>query len=139
MLVYVINSNGQPLMPTSRFGKVRRLLKEGKAKCIKRCPFVVQLQYEAESNVEDITLGVDAGSKYIGLSATTKEKVLYEADIELRNDVVDLLSARREARRARRNRKTRYRKPRFDNRKREDGWLAPSIKQKNRISLNSNK
>lgn len=130
MLVYVINSNGQPLMPTSRFGKVRRLLKEGKAKCIKRCPFVVQLQYEAESNVEDITLGVDAGSKHIGLSATTKEKVLYEADIELRNDVVDLLSARREARRTRRNRKTRYRKPRFNNRKKEDGWLAPSIKQK---------
>ena len=130
MLVYVINKNGQPLMPTSRFGKVRRLLKNGLAKCIKRCPFVIQLMYEAEENVQDITLGVDAGSKHIGLSATTKDRVLYEADIELRNDIVDLLSTKREARRARRNRKTRYRQARFSNRKKPGGWLAPSIRHK---------
>ena len=51
-------------------------------------------------------------------------------DVELRNDIVDLLSTRREARRARRNRKTRYRKPRFSNRTRPDGWLAPSVQAK---------
>ena len=130
MLVYVINKNGQPLMPTSRFGKVRRLLKSGQAKCIKRCPFVIQLMYEAENNVQEITLGVDAGSKHIGLSATTKENVLYESDVELRNDIVELLSTRRESRRARRNRKTRYRQARFSNRKRPEGWLAPSIRHK---------
>lgn len=48
----------------------------------------------------------------------------------LRNDIVDLLSTRREARRSRRNRKTRYRKPRFNNRTRKNGWLAPSVQQK---------
>ena len=110
MLTYVLNKDGQPLMPTRRCGKVYRLLKQGKAKCIKRCPFTIQLLYEPETTaVQDITLGVDAGSKHIGLSATTENKVLYEADVELRNDIVNLISTRRESRRARRNRKTRYR------------------------------
>lgn len=44
-MVYVLNINGQPLMPTQRHGKVRRLLKAGKAKVIKRCPFTIQLLY----------------------------------------------------------------------------------------------
>ena len=48
MLVYVINNNGQPLMPTKRFGKVRRLLKNGKAKIVNRCPFTIKLKYHAE-------------------------------------------------------------------------------------------
>ena len=48
----------------------------------------------------------------------------------LRNDIVDLLSTRRSLRRTRRNRKTRYRKPRFLNRKKGDGWLAPSVENK---------
>lgn len=116
MLVYVINKNGQPLMPTERCGKVRRLLRDGKAKVIKRCPFTIQLLYESKNNVQEVTLGVDAGSKHIGISATTESKVLYEADVEVRNDIVDLLSTRRELRRSRRNRKIRYRKPRFLNR-----------------------
>lgn len=55
---------------------------------------------------------------------------MFESDVELRNDIVDLLSTRRQNRRARRNRKTRYRKPRFNNRKRKDGWLAPSVQTK---------
>ena len=129
MLVYVLNKDGQPLMPTGRCGKVRRLLKQKKAKVIKRCPFTIQLLYETGSAVQEINLGVDAGSKHIGISATTDKKVLYEADIALRNDIVGLLSARREIRRARRNRKTRYRKARFDNRvhAQKKGWLAPSV------------
>ena len=136
MLTYVLNKDGQPLMPTRRCGKVYRLLKTGKAKCIKRCPFTIQLLYEPETTaVQDITLGVDAGSKHIGLSATTENKVLYEADVELRNDIVDLLSTRREARKARRNRKTRYRASRFDNRRKPEGWLAPSVKQKTECHL----
>ena len=89
MLTYVLNSNGQPLMPTKRCGKVYRLLKERKAKCLRRCPFTIQLLYEPETAVvQDITLGIDAGSKHIGISATTKDKVLYDSDVELRNDVV---------------------------------------------------
>ena len=94
---------------------------------INRCPFTIQLLYDSTNYKEEITLGVDAGSKHIGLSATTKDKVLFESAVELKNDIVDLLSTRRQNRRTRRNRKTRYRKPRFDNRKRKDGWLAPSV------------
>lgn len=130
-MVYVLNIDGQPLMPTERHGKVRRLLKSGKAKVAKRCPFTIQLLYETTNFKQPVTLGVDAGSKHIGLSATTEQKVLYEADVELRNDIVDLMSTRREARRTRRNRKTRYRKIRFDNRAKPKGWLAPSVNQKN--------
>ena len=129
-MVYVLNQNGQPLMPTEDHAKVRILLKSKKAKVVKRCPFTIQLLYRSTNYTQEITLGVDSGSKHIGLSATTKDKVLFESDVELRNDIVDLLSTRRQNRRARRNHKTRYRKPRFDNRKREDGWLAPSVQNK---------
>ena len=130
-MVYVLDINGQPLMPTERYGKVRRMLKSGKAKVVKRCPFVIQLSYTTSTReIQYVSLGVDAGSKHIGISATTESKVLYESEVELRNDITELLSARREMRSARRNRKTRHRKPRFDNRRRRDGWLAPSVQQK---------
>lgn len=129
-MVYVINKDGQPLMPTERHGKVRRMLRDGQARVVKRCPFTIQLTYQTTNHVQEVTLGVDAGSKTIGISATTENKVLYEAEVELRNDIVNLLSTRREMRRARRNRKTRYRQARFLNRRRGDGWLAPSITNK---------
>jgi N6-L-threonylcarbamoyladenine synthase len=129
-MVYVINKNGQPLMPTENHAKVRVLLKSGKAKVVKKCPFTIQLLYDSTNHTQKVTLGVDSGSRHIGISATTKDKVLFEADVELRNDIVDLFSTRRELRHSRRNRKIRYRKPRFDNRKRKDGWLAPSVQQK---------
>lgn len=137
MLVYVLNVNGLPLMPTDRCGKVKHLLREGKAKVVKRCPFTIQLTYECGNYTQPITLGVDAGSKHIGVSATTKEKELYAAEVELRTDIVNLLAARREFRKARRNRKTRYRKARFDNRvhSKNKGWLAPSIENKINIHL----
>ena len=129
-MVYVISKNGQPLMPTENHAKVRILLKNKKAKVIKTCPFTIQLAYDSTHYTQEITLGVDSGSKHIGLSATTKSKVLFESDVELRNDIVNLLSTRRQNRRTRRNRKTRYRKPRFDNRRRKEDWLAPSIQNK---------
>lgn len=129
-MVYVINKDGYPLMPTERHGKVRRLLRDNQAVVIKRCPFTIKLLYQAGNAMQDIALGVDAGSKHIGLSATTEDKVLFESVVELRTDITKLLAERRELRQSRRNRKTRYREPRFNNRRREDGWLAPSIKQK---------
>ena len=116
-MVYVLSQNGQPLMPTIRHGKVRRLLKEGKANVVKKCPFTIRLTYPSGDQTQEISLGIDSGSKYIGISATTQKKVLYEAEVELRNDISKLLAARRQNRRSRRSRKTRYRKPRFDNRK----------------------
>ena len=128
-VVYVLNKDGLPLMPTHKLGKVRHLLKDGKAKVIKRSPFTIQLNYNCNNYIQPITLGVDAGSKHIGLSASTKKQELYCSDVELRNDVVELLSTRRQNRRTRRNH-LRYRPARFDNRKKEDSWLAPSIRQK---------
>ena len=129
-MVYVLNIEGKPLMPCKE-AKARKLLKENKAKIYKKEPFTIQLLFICENQTQDITLGVDAGSKHIGLSATTKEKELYAADVELRNDIVDLLSTRRQNRRTRRNR-LRYRKPRFNNRvhSKKNGWLAPSVEQK---------
>ena len=129
-MVYVLNNDGQPIMPTENHAKVRILLKTGRAKVIKRCPFTIQLQYRSTNYTQKVSLGVDAGSKTVGVSATTDTKVLYEAEIALRNDIVELLSTRRELRRSRRNRKTRYRKPRFDNRRHNEGWLVPSVQNK---------
>ena len=110
--------------------KARLLLKQGKAKVVKREPFTIQLLYGTSGYIQPINLGVDAGYKAIGLSATTEKKVLFEAEVQLRTDLVKLLSTRREFRRARRNRKTRYRKARFLNRKKPEGWLAPSVQNK---------
>ena len=129
--VYVINKHGRPLMPCSP-AKARHLLDGGKAKVKKRTPFTIQLIYGSSGYTEEVILGVDAGSKTIGLSASTKKEELFAANVTPRNDVVDLLSTRREFRRARRNRKTRYRKARFDNRvhSKHKGWLAPSVEVK---------
>jgi len=115
-VVYVISKDGQPLMPTESHVKVRVLLKEKKAMVVQRTLFTVQLLYETTKYTQGITLGVDAGSKTIGLSAATETKELYAAEIVLRTDVTKLMDARRAFRRARRNRTTRYRKPRFNNR-----------------------
>lgn len=129
-MVYVLNRDGEPLMPTERLGRVRRLLKEHKAIIVNYQPFTIQLTYECPNNVQEVNLGVDAGSKYVGFSATTKKKVLFEAELLLRSDIVKKLATRREFRRNRRYRKTRYRKSRFLNRTKKEGWLAPSIKHK---------
>ena len=130
-MVYVLNQEGKPLMPTNRHGKVKHLLRSGKAKVVKRTPFTIQLCYETKEYTQPITLGVDAGSKIVGLSATTEREELYASEVELRNDIVDLLSTRRQNRRTRRNR-LRYREARFLNRtsSKKEGWLAPSVQHK---------
>ena len=124
-------------MPCSS-AKARRLLKDRKAKIVKRDIFTIQLLYSSSGYKQEITLGVDSGSKTIGLSATTKEKELFAGEYQLRNDISDLLSDRRMYRRARRGRKTRYRKPRFLNRVRtkNKGWLAPSVEHKIQSHVN---
>ena len=117
-------------MPTERCGKIGYLLRHGKAHVVSRVPFVVQLDYDSTTYTQDVSLGIDAGSKHIGVSASSEKKEMLAAQVELRSDIVKLLSTRRELRRNRRNRKTRYRKARFDNRKKKDGWIAPSVEQK---------
>ena len=129
--VYVLNRHGRPLMPCSP-AKARHLLDAGKAKVRRRTPFTIQLLYGSTGYAQEVILGVDAGSKTIGLSASTETEELFSAEVKPRNDVVELMSVRRQFRRARRNRTTRYRKPRFDNRVRSKhkGWLAPSVEVK---------
>lgn len=133
MLVYVLKQNRQPFMPTERFGKVRRLLKEGKAKVVRREPFTIRLLYEPETDVvQECYCGVDTGSRHIGVAVVGNDRVLYQSQTELRNDIKKKMDKRRGFRRSRRNRKTRYRKPRFLNRRnsiREDR-LPPSVKHK---------
>ena len=133
MFVYVLDKNGQPLMPTSRFGKVRRLLKEGKAKVVRREPFTIKLLYEPETDVvQECYCGVDTGSKHIGVAVVSNDKVLYQSQTELRDDIKKKMDVRRVHRRNRRNRKTRYRKPRFLNRSNStrSDRLSPSVKHK---------
>ena len=129
MLVYVQNKNGKPLMPTSRCGKVRRLLKAGRAVVVEQVPFTIRLCYNTTDYVQPITLGVDSGTKHMGLSATTNRMELYASEVELRSDIVKLISIRRDLRQTRRENKTRYRKPRFKNRKKKN-VVKPSAKEK---------
>ena len=131
-LVYVLNKDNKPLMPTRRCGFVRRALQDGRAEVVRREPFTIRLLYGAGETVQPVSLGVDAGSKHVGLSACTDKTELFASEVLLRGDITELLSARRAFRRSRRNRKTRYREKRFDNRVRSKhkGWLAPSIENK---------
>jgi len=93
-------------------------------------PFTIQLLYGSSGYKQAIALGVDAGTRQIGVSATTEQKVLFEAEVVPRSEIQEVLATRRQFRRARRRRKTRYRKVRFLNRKKSDGWLAPSVQHK---------
>lgn len=113
--------------------KARLLLKNKQAKILKYEPFTIQLLYGSSGYKQKVSLGIDAGSKYVGASATTIKQELYASQTELRGDmIVKLLSDKREFRRSRRNRKTRYRKARFLNRvhSKHKGWLSPSIENK---------
>lgn len=127
--VYVQNMRGHPLMPTKP-AKARHLLEEGRAEVVEKSPFTIRLKYATGENKQEIRLGVDAGYSKVGFSAVTEKEELIEGVFELRNDISKKLKQKRNYRRERRNRNTRHRKPRFDNRKKEDGWLAPSIKHK---------
>ena len=120
-------------MPCSQ-RKARLLLKQKKAKIDSYSPFTIQLFYATGEATQKCNLGVDTGSRYLGLAITSKDNVIFKAEIALRQDIKSNLDTRRRYRRDRRNRKTRYRKPRFLNRvkSKTEGWLPPSIQ--NRIN-----
>lgn len=136
-MVYVQYIDGKPMMPTTRHGKVRRLLKANKATVVNLCPFTIQLTYKSTDHKQPVTLGIDAGAKHIGFSATTEKEELFACETILRTDIVDLLSTRSQNRRTRRSR-LRYRKPKFNNRvfSKKKGWVAPSVKQRIDSHLN---
>ena len=120
-------------MPTKRGNMVRHLLKRGVAKVVRYEPFTVMILRDVGHCVQAVTLGVDVGSKHIGLCASTEAKELYSAQVELRDDVTKLLMARREFRRGRRGRRHNwYRPARWTNRANKEGnaALPPSIRHK---------
>lgn len=133
--VYVLSKEGKPLMPTRRFGKVRWWLKNGEAHVVHRTPFTIQMDRETTLRTQPVMLGMDSASEHLGISASTEAHELLRVEVELRQDVKNNMSTRRELRRGRRYRKTRYRKPRFNNRGRKD-FIAPTIEQKVRTHEN---
>ncbi|HUW64838.1 MAG TPA: RNA-guided endonuclease IscB [Spirochaetia bacterium] len=128
-MVYVIDKEGRPLMPTERHGKVRRMLKDGRAVVVRAKPFTIRLTYETAHYTQQVTLGVDAGYSTVGFSAVSQGKELLAGECKLLEGQVERNKERRDNRRQRRSRK-RYRAPRFDNRRRPEGWLAPSLQHK---------
>jgi hypothetical protein len=128
MKVYILNQNGHPLMPSTP-AKARKLLREGKAKVINRCPFTLQLQWDCEEKVQEVVVGIDKGSHITGISCVSNGEVLLAAEIHHRRDVKEKMYTRHTHRMSRRSRKW-YRAKRFGNRasSKRSGRLPPSIK-----------
>lgn len=128
-MVFVIDKRKQPLSPTTN-ARARTLSKQGKAAVHRVYPFVIRLK-EARESTQSYTVKLDPGTKTTGIAIVDKEKALFFMELIHRGDVIKRnLDKRRGVRRSRRNRNTRYRAPRFLNRTRPDGWLAPSVKSR---------
>ena len=112
--VYVLSKNGKPLMPTTRCGHVRILLKEKKARVVERNPFTIQLTYETEENTQPLTLGIDPGRTNIGASVITQDgECVFSAQLVTRNkDVPKLMKQRKLFRMAHRRLKRRCKRQR---------------------------
>lgn len=128
MKVFVVNKHGQTLMPTTP-RKARLLLKSGKAIIFKRVPFTIQLIYGSSGYVQNVRVGIDAGYQNIGFSVITNKEELVGGEVQMMKRMSERLKECSMYRTQRRNR-LRHRKPRFENRKKDKGWLAPSIQHK---------
>ncbi|MBT6050480.1 MAG: RRXRR domain-containing protein, partial [Candidatus Scalindua sp.] len=130
-MVYVISKNGNPLMPCTE-AKARKLLRDKKAKVVRKTPFTIKLLWDCEEETQEIVAGMDTGSKFIGCAVISNRKVLYQSEVQMRIDVSKKMKQRLMYRRTRRGRKLRYRKMRWQNRSsmRKSGRLAPSIRSK---------
>ena len=131
---FVLDKNKQPLMPCHP-ARARSLLKKGKAAVLRLKPFTIVLVERDQGDTQPLELKFDAGSKVTGIALVVKGKngckVVWAANLHHRGQRIrDALLSRRAIRRSRRNRKTRYRAPRFLNRARPQGWLAPSLKSR---------
>lgn len=112
-MVFVLSKDNTPLMPCLPV-VARLLLKQGKAKCVTRTPFVIKLVNETTGYVQGVTFGLDTASSTMGGAAVHENgDVLYLSQVEVRNDIAPKMKARSGNRRNRRNRKTRYRKARW--------------------------
>lgn len=130
--VFLIDSNKTPLNPVHP-AQARKLLDSGKAAVFQCYPFTLILKRVIENpNVYPLTLKIDPGSKFTGIALVTNQgNVVWAMELQHRGQQIkDALLHRRAVRRARRNRNTRYRQARFLNRKRPDGWVAPSLRHR---------
>jgi len=129
-LIFVIDTNKKPLTPCKP-GTARRLLNAGKAAVYRRYPFTIILKKEVKATPEPCELKIDPGAKTTGLAILKGNQVLWGANLHHRGQAIKAaLLSRRQLRRSRRSRKTRYRQPRFLNRTRPKGWLAPSLRHR---------
>lgn len=132
--VPVVSASGKPLMPCKP-SKARKLLAKG---LVKRCwnklgQFYLYLKFEPKSEPnrgQSVCFAIDTGSKWDGLAVLTKKQVVTTAMLVLPSGIAKKLEVRRQMRRARRYRKTPRREKRFDNRRRSEGWIAPSQRAK---------
>lgn len=134
MRVFVLDKKLNPLDPTHP-ARARELLTKGRAKVFKRYPFTIVLQDRTieQSTVHPHRIKIDPGSKITGVAVVQDEtgRVTNALEITHRGQQIkDALESRRALRRGRRNRKTRYRAPRFLNRTRKPGWLPPSLESR---------
>jgi 5-methylcytosine-specific restriction endonuclease McrA len=128
--VFVVDADGQPLLPTHP-ARARRLLRDGKAKLYQMLPYTIQLIRCIENAVSELTIGIDDGAKEVGIAVVNEatHKLVFAGTIKLRQDVRRKMQQRAAYRRSRRSRKLRHRKARF-NRRKVQGWLPPTIRQK---------
>lgn len=131
--IFVIDSQKRPLDPIHP-AKARQLLRNKKAAIYKRFPFTIVLkESHFDVPVQTLRLKIDPGAKFTGLALVNDStgKVVFAAELKHRGFAIrDSLTSRRQLRSSRRNRKTRYRQPRFLNRTRPVGWLAPSLQSR---------
>lgn len=135
--VFVLDSNKRPL-DSCHSGQARRLLKANLAAVHKLYPFTIILkeaidEKDETKNTSNYILKIDPGSKKTGLAIVNQDtgEVVFAAEIEHRgNQITKALLSRKEVRRSRRSRKTRYRKPRFNNRRKTKRWIAPSLESR---------
>ncbi len=130
--VLVIDTNKKPVNPCHP-GEARALLDEGKAAVFRQMPFTIILKEESKDVIRPLRVKIDPGSKATGVALVDDKsgKVLQAIEIKHRSGTItQSMTSRRSIRHFRRSRNTRYRKPRFDNRTRQDGWLPPSVESR---------
>lgn len=132
--VLVLFADGTEAMPCHP-ARARQLLDADKAAVYRYQPFTIILTERESGETQDVNLQVDPGSQTTGLALIGHfeggDRLIWAANLEHRGDQIkEALRKRKVVRKSRRSRKTRYRKPRFDNRARSDGWLPPSVQSR---------
>jgi 5-methylcytosine-specific restriction endonuclease McrA len=131
--IFVIDQNKRPLDPIHP-AQARQLLRNKKAAVYRRFPFTIILKESyPDSTVQPLRLKIDPGAKFTGIALVneTNGEVVFAAELKHRGFAIrDALTTRCQLRRSRRARITRYRQPRFLNRTRPEGWLAPSLQSR---------